>query len=414
MPKAAAKTKTTKKKPAAKAAAPTKKPAKKSAKKPKVNYSPGLAGVIAARSAISFVDGEKGLLEYRGIPVMELVKHSTFEEVVFLLMNNHLPSAREMRQFNTFLGKQRSLPTSVKEALAKFPVGMPPMAALQAGITLLAGEDFYADDVSSNVHNMRRCISLIAKVPTIIAAFDRSRNGEPPMPPQSKYTLAENFLFMLTGDPPNAENSKAFDKLLIMHAEHTMNASTFACRVVGSTMGSVYSAVSGAVGALSGPLHGGANERVLRMLFSIGHPDNVEEFVAERMETGTRIMGIGHRIYKVKDPRASILQKELEKMVRSHDGEEFRILYKTATRLEEVLKKHLGAKKLYPNVDFYSGILLDQLAVPADLFTAIFALSRSVGWCAHWLEQVSANRLYRPSQEYIGDHNRKWLPMNKR
>jgi len=377
-------------------------------------YRPGLEGVVATRSNISYVDGEQGLLEYRGIAVRELVEHSTFEETVYLLLYNHLPSVREMKHFNTLFSKQRMLPQSVRHAISTFPVGMHPMVALQSGISLLQGEDYYADDVSSQLHNIRRCISLIAKVTAIMAAFERARHSEEPMPAQSKYSHAANFLFMLTGEPPDELSTEIFDKLLIMHAEHTMNASTFACRVIASTKSSVYSSVSGAVGALAGPLHGGANERVLRMLFSIGHPDNVESFVADRLTTGAKIMGGGHRIYQVKEPRAIILQEYLEKLIAVRGGEEAQNLYATAKRLEEVVEAKLGTKKIYPNVDFYSGIVLDLLGVPMDLFTTVFALSRVAGWCAHWLEQVAANRLFRPKQEYTGDHQRPYTPIDRR
>lgn len=377
-------------------------------------FRPGLEGVVATRSNISYVDGQQGLLEYRGIAVRELVENSTFEETVYLLLYNHLPSVREMKQFNTLFAKQRPLPQSVRQAIFTFPVGMHPMVALQAGASLLQGEDFYADDVSSPLHNVRRCVSLIAKVPAIMAAFERARHGEEPMPAVSKYTHAENFLFMLTGEPPDELSAKIFDKLMIMHAEHTMNASTFACRVIASTKSSVYSSVSGAVGALSGPLHGGANERVLRMLYSIGHPDNVESFIEDRLATGAKIMGVGHRIYKVKDPRAVLLQQYLEELIDLRGGEEAQNLYETARRLEEMIEHKLGEKNIYPNVDFYSGIVLDLLGVPMDLFTSVFAISRVVGWCAHWLEQVSANRLFRPQQEYTGDHNRPYIPIGRR
>ena len=378
------------------------------------DYRPGLEGVIATRSSISSVDGLVGKLEYRGHDVKELSEESTFEETVFLLLYNHLPDHREMKQHHTFLSRQKHLPLSVRQAIRQFPVGMHPIVALQSGISLLQGEDFYADEVSSPLHNLRRCISLIAKVPTIVAAFDRHRNGEEPLPPVSKYSLAENFLFMLTGEPPDPEVARIFDKCLILHAEHTMNASTFTGRVIASTQGSLYSAVSGAVGALSGPLHGGANERTLTMLYSVGHPGNVEEFVEERLATGAKISGIGHRVYKVEDPRAYVLQSYLPRLLELKRGEEHKMLYQTALRLEEVLKDKLGKKNLYPNVDFYSGIVYSCLGIPLDLFTTIFAIARAAGWCAHWLEQINHNRLYRPRQEYIGDHNRRYIPIDNR
>lgn len=377
-------------------------------------FQPGLDGVVATRSSISFVDGEAGILEYRGIDIRDLIVHSTFEETVFLLLYNHLPNRRELGQFKTLMSKTRVLPHMVREAITSFPVSMHPMVALQAGITLLAGDDFFADEIASQRHNIQRSVGIIAKVPSVLAAFDRHRNGEEPLPAVSKYTHAENFLFMMSGERPHPLEAEVFDKLLIMHAEHTMNASTFTCRVIGSTLSNPYSSIGGAVGALAGPLHGGANERVLRMLYSIGKPDNVERFVDEMLETGNKIMGIGHRIYKVKDPRADLIQAFIPQLLEIKNGSEWRTLYEVALRLEEVVNDRLGGKRLYPNVDFYSGIVLDMLGVPMDQFTTVFAMARVAGWCAHWVEQVNANRIFRPAQEYIGDHQRPYTPIDQR
>jgi citrate synthase len=291
---------------------------------------------------------------------------------------------------------------------------MHPMLAVQSGIALLQGDDYYADDISSPQHNLRRAISLIAKMPTLIAAYERYRHGEEPLPPVSKYSHAENFLFMLTGEPPHPFAAKVFDRFLILHAEQTMNASTFVARAIASSNASIYSSISGAVGSLSGTLHGGANERVLRMLYSIGHPDNVAKFVEEQLNSKNKIMGLGHRVYKVKDPRASILEKYIPDLIEQISGEEVKTLYQIAKHLEEVAAQKLGARNIHPNVDFYSGILLEALGIPVDLFTTIFAMSRVAGWCAHWLEQVGTNRLFRPTQEYIGDHKRAYVPIEKR
>jgi 2-methylcitrate synthase len=377
-------------------------------------FMPGLDGVIATRSAISFVDGEQGLLEYRGIKIADLVEHSSFEETCFLLLYNHLPNERELGQFTTLMAKSRPLSQGVREAINAFPVGMHPMVALQAGLTVLAGEDYFADEIGSQRHNIRRSVGMIAKVPSLLAAFDRRRNGEEALPAQTKMTHAENFLFMLTGEKPHPVEAEIFDKLLIMHAEHTMNASTFTCRVIGSTLANPYSSISGAVGALSGPLHGGANERVLRMLYSIGDPNNVDRFVDEMIETGNKIMGIGHRIYRVKDPRATLMQEFIPRLLAVKKSAEWQKLYEIAVRLEEVVHDRFEAKRVYPNVDFYSGIVLEMCGVPMDLFTTVFAMARTAGWCAHWVEQISANRIFRPSQEYIGDHNRPYIPMEQR
>lgn len=377
-------------------------------------YKPGLEGVVVTRSSICYIDGESGKLSYRGISIEELAEHSTFEETAFLLLYNHLPNDRELKQFTTLLGRQRVLPLSILEVIKKFPVGMHPMLALQSAIALLQGEDFYADDVSSPLHNLRRATSLIAKVPTIIAAFDRCRNGEDPFPPVSKYNHAENFLFMLSGIPPDPYVGKVLDRCLILMAEHTLNASTFAARIIGSTNASIYSAISGAVGALSGSLHGGANERALRMLYSIGRPDNVPKYVDEMLGAGKKIMGIGHRIYKTIDPRAPILRSYIPRLIETIGGEEFKDLYEIAVALEKEVENRLSQKKIYPNVDYYSAVVLEILGIPVDLFTPIFAISRVVGWAAHWEEQMDANRIYRPLQEYIGDLNRPYVPLENR
>lgn len=377
-------------------------------------YRPGLEGVVATRSAICHVDGENGRLLYRGINIEDLAEHSTFEETSYLLLYSHLPNERELKQFTTLINRQRHLPVTVLEAIKRFPVGMHPMLALQSAITLLQGEDFYADDVSSPLHNLKRAVSLIAKVPTIVAAFDRYRNDEDPFPPVSKFSHAENFLFMLTGEPPDKETARVLDQCLILMAEHTLNASTFVARVIGSTNASVYSAVSGAVGALSGSLHGGANERVLRMLYSIGSPENVPKYVDERLDAGKKIMGIGHRIYKTIDPRAPILKSYIPDMVKRVGGEEGKDLYEIALAMEREVEKRLSHKKIYPNVDFYSAVVMELLRIPIDLFTPVFAVSRVAGWAAHWNEQVDANRIFRPIQEYIGDLSRPYIPLEKR
>jgi citrate synthase len=377
-------------------------------------YSPGLEGIVACRSSISHVDGEQGILEYRGININDLAEHSTFEETAYLLLHSHLPSEREFNQFKMLSAKLRLLPRPVRDVVEIIPVGTHPMLALQSAVSLLQGDDYYADDISSPLHNIRRAISLISRFPTLITAFERHRHGEEPLPPVSKFSCAENFLFMLNGEPPDPLAAKVFDRLLILHAEHSMNASTFVARAIASSNASIYSSISGAVGSLSGTLHGGANERVLRMLYSIGHPDNVEPFVEEQLSSKNRIMGLGHRVYKVKDPRAHVLEKYIPELIDQLAGEEIKTLYQIAKRLEEVANEKLGSRNIYPNVDFYSGIVLEALGIPVDLFTSIFAMSRVAGWCAHWLEQVSANRLFRPIQDYIGDHERAYVPIEKR
>ena len=373
-----------------------------------------MEGIIACRSAICHVDGEKGVLEYRGINVRELARYSTFEETAYLLLYSHLPNIREFSQFKMLMSNRRRIPAPIRDAITTFPIGMHPMLALQSAVALLQGDDYYADDISDNQHNLRRITALIAKIPALIAACERRRHGEEPLPPVSKYSHAENFLFMLTAAPPDPLTAKVLDRFLILHAEHSMNNSTFVSRVIGSTYASVYSSISGAIGSLSGNLHGGANERVVRMLYSIGHPDNVEKFVDEQLSSKNRIMGVGHRVYKVKDPRAEILHETISEFIESHSGEGVKKLFKIALKLEEVVSERLSDCQLLPNVDFYSGILLEAQGIPIDLFTALFAMARVSGWCTHWLEQVNANRLFRPTEEYIGDHKRPYISIKKR
>lgn len=377
-------------------------------------YRPGMEGQVAARSSVGYIDGIKGILEYRGIAITDLVKNSTFEETVYLLLHGDLPNNRELKQYKTLMSKQRNLPKSVLNAISNFPVGLDPMQALQSAIPLLQGEDFYADDVDFLKHNLLRATSLITKVPTIIAAFDRIRNDEEPMPPVSKYSHAENFLFMLHGETPKKNMAKLLDKCLIVHAEHTINASTFTNRVIGSTTSSIYSSISGAVGALYGPLHGRANQDALLMLESIGSPENVNTYLSEALDSKSKIPGFGHRVYKTKDPRAILLENEISKIIRTQGGKKAKCLFETAKKLEKAAKSKLGMKGVYPNVDFYSGILLNMLDIPRSLYTPVFALSRVAGWCAHWIEQVSQNRIYRPIQQYIGDHNRPYIPLEER
>jgi citrate synthase len=373
-----------------------------------------MEGQVAARSSIGFVDGKRGILEYRGINIKDLVNNSNFEETVFLLMRGDLPNSREFKKYKTLMSKQRNIPRSVMKAILNFPVGLDPMQALQSAIPLLQGEDFYADDVEFRKYNLLRATSLISKIPTIIAAFDRYRNDEEPVPPKSKYTHAENFLYMLHNKKPKKKLALLLDKCLIVHAEHTINASTFTGRVIGSTTASIYSSISGAVGALYGPLHGRANRDALLNLESIGDPENVETYFEEAMVSKSKIPGLGHRVYDTKDPRAILLEKEISDVINTHGGKKDKKLFKTARKLEKVATARLSAKGVYPNVDFYSGILLNILNIPQSIYTPVFAMSRVSGWSAHWIEQVSQNRIYRPIQQYIGDHNRKYIPLEQR
>ena len=373
-------------------------------------YIPGLAGIPAARSAVSFIDGEKGILEFRGISVATLAEKSTYEEVAYLLLFGELPSEPELKSFSDELNIARGISPDMMDIIRRFPAVAHPMDALQSGIGAL-GMDRPNLDYSRESVRRQEAINIIASFPTVTAAFHRSRQGLQPLEPDNTLGYAADFLRMLIGEEPDEFSAKVMDTCLILHADHTMNASTFTARVVGSSGASPYSVAAAAVGSLSGALHGGANERVLMQLKQIGSPKNVEAFVEDALASGKKIMGLGHRVYKTKDPRAVILQGMttglFEKKGRSD-------LYAVAVELERRATERLSAKGIYPNVDFFSGIVYDKLGIPSDLFTPIFAVARSVGWMAHWLEQMADNRIFRPGQVYEGYRDREYVPIEDR
>ena len=365
------------------------------------DYVPGLAGIPAAESAISFIDGEEGLLAYRGIRIEELAAHSTFEEVTYLLLYGELPTALELDAFSQRLAAARSLPADLVSLIQKFPRTAHPMDVLQTGVSALAMYGKPADYTQADVRE-QRAIEIIAQVPMIIGAFHRHREGLEMVAPDPSLSHAGAFLFMINGEKPDAITERIMDVSLILHADHTMNASTFAMRVTASTLASPYASTSAAVGSLSGSLHGGANERVLIQLQKIGSKDNVKPVVEEMMEKKQKIMGLGHRVYHTKDPRATILQGLATELFEAKGASP---MYDVAVELEDVTREPLGSRGIYPNVDFYSGIVYEKLGVPTDLFTPIFAVSRASGWLAHWLEQMNDNKLFRPRQIYEGKHD---------
>jgi citrate synthase len=374
------------------------------------DYVPGLAGVPAARSAVSFIDGEAGILEYRGIRVETLAVQSNYEEVAYLLLFGKLPTEAELKGFSDELNTARRVPGDLLDLIRKFPAVAHPMDALQTSVAAL-GMDRPNLNYSRESVRIEESLSIIARLPTIVAAFHRSREGLQPIEPDTSLGHAADFLRMVTGEVPDELSARVMDACLIIHADHTMNASTFTARVTASTGASPYAVVSAAVGSLSGSLHGGANERALTQLRKIGSKSDVRDFVTEMLGKREKIMGLGHRVYKTKDPRARILQgltKELfEKRGRSD-------VYDIAIELENVAKELLSKKGIYPNVDFYSGIVYDRLGVPGDLFTPIFAVSRSAGWLAHWLEQMDDNRLFRPRQIYEGRRDEPYVSIGDR
>src|SRR2546421_423067 len=375
-----------------------------------VDYRPGLADVPVAESAISFIDGKRARLEYRGIAVETLARDSSFEETAWLLLKGQLPSQRELAEFEDQLRNHRRIKYKLKDLIKCLPETGHPMDALQASVAAM-GMFYPSRDVTNAQSNWDSVVRLIAKMPTVVAAFHRLRYGDEAIDPRDDLDHASNFYYMLFEKTPTPAIRKIIDACLILHAEHTMNASTFSGRVTGSTLANPYTVISSAIGTLTGPLHGGANEEALDMLDEIGSPENARPWLEHAVANKKKIMGMGHRVYKVKDPRATVLQELAE-----HVFAELRRpqSYEVAMELERVAAGLLGPKGIYPNVDFYSGIVYEALGIPRDLFTPIFAIARVVGWLAHWLEQLKNNRIFRPEQVYVGKHDVAYVPLEKR
>jgi citrate synthase len=373
---------------------------------------PGLADVPVAESAISFIDGKNARLEYRGIAVEELARESTFEESCWLLLKGDLPTQRDLADFDEQLRGHRRLKYKLIDLLRCLPESGHPMGALQAGVAAL-GMFYPAKDVSDAGSNWESVVRLIAKLPTIVTSFHRLRRGDEALAPRDDLSHAANFYWMLTEQEPSPAVTRVLDACLILHAEHSMNASTFSARVTGSTLADPYTVVSSAIGTLTGPLHGGANEEVLDMLDTIGSVENVKPWIEARRAADAKfkLMGFGHRVYKVKDPRATVLQ-ELAENAFAESGRP--VKYEMAVELEKIAAGILGPKGIYPNVDFYSGIVYQSLGIPRDLFTPIFAIARVAGWLSHWLEQLKNNRIFRPEQIYVGRHNVPYTPLEQR
>src|SRR5437867_3722615 len=374
------------------------------------DFMPGLAGVPAARSRISDVDGQAGVLEYRGLRIEELTAKSTFLETAFLLLFNRLPTRLELERFTADITRHRRIKFKIIDLIKCLPETGHPMDALQAAVAAL-GMFYPGRNVRDQENNYWSAVRLIAKLPTIVAAFARIRHGDDHIPPRDELNFSENFLYMLSERIPDRLAADVLDVCLILHAEHTMNASTFCGLVTASTLADPYTVVASAIGALKGPLHGGANEEVLAMLREMGTIQGVRPYIEAKLKAKELLMGFGHRVYKVKDPRAVILQQLAQKLF-THCGKS--PLYVLAEETEKVALELLSQKRVYPNVDFYSGIVYDAMGIPTDTFTSIFAMARAAGWLAHWLEQMKENKLYRPDQIYEGEHNRSYLPLDER
>ncbi len=372
-------------------------------------YVPGLAGVPAAKSSISDIDGKRGILKYRGYAIQELAKKSNFTETAWLVIEGNLPTNDEYVQFDADLRHRRNITFRIRDILMSLPATGHPMEALQAGVAAFGM--FYPKDIHDPELNYQSGVRLIAKLPTIVAANHRIRNGDDPIIPRDDLEHGANFLYMLSGEEPDPNIAKIFDVCLVLHAEHTINASTFNAMVTASTLADPYTVISSAIGALSGPLHGGANERVLEMLKEIGSVENARPYIEKKIRNKEVIMGMGHREYKTMDPRATILKGLCKKLFGKFGSTP---LYDIAEEVERVMAEAVGPKGVWPNVDFYSGILYDKMGIPTDLFTPVFAVARVAGWVAHWREQIADNRILRPTQIYVGESDRKYLPMEQR
>lgn len=375
-----------------------------------IELRPGLADVPVAESAVSFIDGKRARLEYRGIAVETLARESCYEETAWLLLRGSLPSQKELADFDHELRHHRRIKYKLKDLIKCLPENGHPMYALQAAVAAM-GMFYPARDITNKQSNWDSVVRLIAKLPTVVAAFHRVRFGDEPIQPRDDLDHAANFYYMLFEREPSPAVRKVMDACLVLHAEHTMNASTFSGRVTGSTLANPYTVISSAIGTLTGPLHGGANEEVLDMLEEVAQEKSVKKWVDDAVAQKKKIMGFGHRVYKVKDPRATVLQ-ELAEQVFAEKGRPAK--YDLAVDMERVMADVLGSKGIYPNVDFYSGIVYESLGIPRDLFTPIFAIARVAGWLAHWLEQLQNNRIYRPEQIYVGKQNQEYIPLEKR
>lgn len=365
----------------------------------------GLEDVVAGTSEVCSI--EDGILCYRGINIDELAENANFEEVVYLLWHGELPKEVQLEPLKQELASNRSLPPEVLQQMRNFPKMANPMEVLRTVVSSLSLYDPNASD-NSREANLRKAIRLTAKIPTAVTAFERIRHGLDPIEPKPNLSTAACFLYMLQGKDPSDIAVTAFDKALVLHADHELNASTFAARVTAATLSDLHSAITSAIGTLKGPLHGGANQRVMEMLREIAKPDLAESYLKDALARKEKIMGFGHRVYKDGDPRAKHL-KEMSRVLGETTNDT--TWYQISVKLEEAMFK---MKQLRPNVDFYSASMYFSLGIPADLFTPIFACSRIAGWTAHCLEQYANNRLIRPRADYRGKKNQHYIPLRDR
>ena len=373
----------------------------------------GLEGIVIAQTQKSKVQGDIGKLQYHGYDIMDLAENASFEEVVYLLWNNKLPNATELDEFEEQLAADRELQPELIDVMKKFPYDAHPMAVLRTIVSALGVFDDTADDTDEQALK-DKARQLTATMPTIIAAWERIRHSQEPVAPRTELGHSANFLYMLTGREPSPTEVDAVDSYLILLADHGMNASTFSARVTTSTLADIYSAVTSAIGTLKGPAHGGANQKAMEQFQQIGDPANVDAWFEQTLAEGKRIFGIGHRVYKAEDPRAKILRRRAEAL--SQQSDEGRKWFEIAHKLEQRARadEYFIERNLYANVDYYSAIVLQQVGIPVDQFTPLFAMSRVAGWTAHIMEQWADNRLIRPRGEYVGPVDQAWVPIEAR
>ncbi|MSS73616.1 MAG: citrate synthase [Candidatus Latescibacteria bacterium] len=371
----------------------------------------GLEDVVAGTTALCLIDGRQGRLIYRGIDIHAMIGRSSFEETAYLLWFGSLPTRSQLNDLNKKFAAERRLPAEIQMLLKAIAKKASPMAALRTMVSALAIYDPDAEDPSRDA-NLRKAIRMTARFPSIIADYHRLRNNHDPIPSDASLGHAANFLYILTGRIPDRTVTGMFDACLILHADHEFNASTFAARVTAATLSDAYSAVTSAIGALKGPLHGGANEQVIKLLSAIGTPDRVEEYIQGMMSRKEKVPGFGHRVYKTEDPRATHLRKFSQELAQKTGDSKW---YEMSRRVEEaMIASGMKARGICANVDFYSASTYHYLGIPTDLFTPVFALSRVVGWTAHVLEQYADNRLIRPMGEYTGPQEVPYVPIEQR
>jgi citrate synthase len=367
----------------------------------------GLEGVVAAETAISDIDGKEGRLLYVGYDIHDLAANATFEETVYLLHHLELPNDKQLEEIKDQLSHEREPNEFVMRLMPHLAENCAPMSMLRTAVSASSAKDPDGWDTSEEA-NYRKAIRLVAVFPTLVAYYDRLRNDESLVQPDPSLSQAANFLYMLKGDKADDESAHIFDVCLTLHADHTMNASTFAARVCAATLSDIHSAITAAIAALKGPLHGGANEQVMRMIKEIGEPSKARDYTINKLRSKEKVMGFGHRVYKTEDPRATVLRKMAEELAeKTGDPGNYEISL-------EIEKAVMDEKGIYPNVDFYAASVYGYLKIPTDLFTCVFACSRVAGWTAHVREQYADNRLIRPDHEYVGPPPRKWTPISQR